>query len=230
VRKTGLDALAHHRRARGLPGTSINWGPWADAGMAANLHSRLQAHGEDMLAPAVALRLFTHVLARGAAQVGAIRVDWDRYAVAYPAPEFLSVLRTNPAGPTLRQRLQDAPPYRRVQLLEEFVRSAVARVLGQPPAAVPRGEGLAGLGLDSLGAIELRTQLERVLECRLPATLAFDYPTVAALAAHLTDLLAEPSDPAQAPPDTRDLDDLTRDELAALLADELGAAEEGNTP
>jgi acyl transferase domain-containing protein len=35
-----LDALAHHRRARGLAGLSINWGPWADAGMAAKLHSR----------------------------------------------------------------------------------------------------------------------------------------------------------------------------------------------
>jgi acyl transferase domain-containing protein/acyl carrier protein len=225
-----LDALAHHRRACGLPGTSINWGPWADAGMAANLQSRLQAHGEGMLAPAVALRLFTHVLERGAAQVGAMRVDWDRYAVAYPAPEFLSVLRATPAAPPLRQRLRDAPPDRRVHLLEEFVRSAVGRVLGRPPAAVPRGEGFAGLGLDSLGAIELRTQLEGALECRLPATLAFDYPTVAVLVAHLTDLLAEPSDPAPAPPGTRDLDGLTRDELAALLADELGAAEEGNTP
>ena len=32
-----MDALAHHRRARRLPASSINWGPWAEVGMAADL-------------------------------------------------------------------------------------------------------------------------------------------------------------------------------------------------
>src|SRR5262249_45550766 len=32
-----LDALAHHRRAHGLPSLTINWGPWAEVGMAARL-------------------------------------------------------------------------------------------------------------------------------------------------------------------------------------------------
>jgi NAD(P)-dependent dehydrogenase (short-subunit alcohol dehydrogenase family) len=32
-----LDALAHHRHARGLPATSIGWGPWEGTGMAAQL-------------------------------------------------------------------------------------------------------------------------------------------------------------------------------------------------
>jgi acyl carrier protein len=225
-----LDGLAHHRRGRGLPGISINWGPWAEGGMAANLHSRLQAHGEGMIEPTVAVRLFTRALARGTAQIGVVRVDWDRYAAGYPAPEFLSMLRAGPAGPTLRQRLGDVPADRRVQLLEDFVLSAVARVLGHPRESVPRTQGFADLGMDSLGSIELCTQLERALECRLPATLAFDYPTVDALVAHLSDRLSAPAAPAHAPLDTRDLDDLSRDEIAALLAAELGPVEKGSNP
>src|SRR5262249_33651723 len=148
-----LDGLAHHRRARGLPGLSINWGPWAEAGMSARLHSRLQAHGEGMIEPAVAVRLLTRALERASAQVGVMRVDWDRYAEGYPAPEFLSALRPSTTGPTLRQRLQDVPADRCVELLEDFVLSAVARVLGHPRQSIPRGQGFADLGMDSLGSI-----------------------------------------------------------------------------
>ena len=35
-----LDSLAKHRRASGLPGLSINWGPWSEVGMAAALDSK----------------------------------------------------------------------------------------------------------------------------------------------------------------------------------------------
>ena len=38
-----LDALMLARRARGLPGLSINWGPWADSGLAAGLKEADQA-------------------------------------------------------------------------------------------------------------------------------------------------------------------------------------------
>ncbi|MEM6753811.1 MAG: type I polyketide synthase, partial [Cyanobacteria bacterium P01_C01_bin.38] len=37
-----MDGLAHHRRSIGLPALSINWGPWAEAGMAASLDNRHQ--------------------------------------------------------------------------------------------------------------------------------------------------------------------------------------------
>ena len=37
-----LDALAYYRRQRGLPAISINWGPWADVGLAAEATERLK--------------------------------------------------------------------------------------------------------------------------------------------------------------------------------------------
>jgi acyl transferase domain-containing protein len=221
-----LDALAHHRRARGLPALSINWGPWADVSIAATLHSRLQAHGEGLLDPTTGMRLFAKALAHGGPQIAAMRVDWARYGPNYPAPEFLAVLGVSALGHGLIQRLRDAPADRRAALLEDFVRTEAARVLGHAPDMFPRARGFADLGMDSLGSLELRTHLEKALECRLPATLAFDYPTVEALVAHLLDHLSLQSG-ADEPPDAGDLDSLSRDEIAALLASELSLPEEG---
>jgi myxalamid-type polyketide synthase MxaE and MxaD len=172
------------------------------------------------------VRLFARALAQRAPQIAAMRVDWARYGPSYPAPEFLAVLGVPAPGPSLLQRLRDAPAGRRAALLEDFVRTEAARVLGHAPEMFPRAQGFADLGMDSLGSLELRTHLEKALKCRLPATLAFDYPTVEALVAHLLDQLSL-SPNAGTAPGNGDLENLTRDEIAALLASELGPPEEG---
>jgi acyl transferase domain-containing protein/acyl carrier protein len=235
-----LDALAHHRRAHGLTALSINWGPWADAGMAAKHKARFQAHGEAMLDPAVGVRLFARALAQGAAQIGVLQVDWAQYAATYPAREFLALLLDQSAasGPSaapaagMMQRLRAAPVERRQQLLEEFVQSQAALVLGHPAQAVPRTQGFVQLGIDSLGSLELRTRLEQALQCPLPNTIAFDYPSVEALSAYLmAEVLAIPPQETTRATNAEangggDLEGLSRDEIAALLADELSRLEE----
>ena len=50
-----LDGLAAYRQARDLPGLAINWGSWAEIGMAAGVssehHRRWAAMGLEMIAP-----------------------------------------------------------------------------------------------------------------------------------------------------------------------------------
>ena len=97
--------------------------------------------------------------------------------------------RTN-AG--VRAQLDAAPAHQRWPLLLEHVSEQASQVLGLDPSAIldPQ-QGLRDLGLDSLMALEIRNRLQRSLGQSLRSTLAFDYPTIDAVARHLaTDVLA----------------------------------------
>lgn len=88
-------------------------------------------------------------------------------------------------------------PARRQRLLEDLVALQLADVLNRPAEDIPRNTGFVDLGLDSFGAIELRARLEYLLARKLPETLAFDHPTVRAIAAHLATAPAAEPDPGR---------------------------------
>jgi myxalamid-type polyketide synthase MxaE and MxaD len=78
------------------------------------------------------------------------------------------------------------------------VREQTVRVLQLPPnRALDPDRGLKELGLDSLMAVELRNRLQASTGRALPTTLAFDHPTVTALARYLAQevLELEPVEP-----------------------------------
>ncbi|NIM40826.1 MAG: hypothetical protein GTN84_07715 [Hydrogenophaga sp.] len=104
----------------------------------------------------------------------------------------------------LLRRVREALPAERVDVLREFVRDRVVRVLrldvNTPPG---RHDRLMDLGFDSLMAVQLRNQLGTGLglDKPLPATLMFDHPTIDALATHLLGRVApaEAAGPVVAP-------------------------------
>ena len=129
---------------------------------------------------------------------------------------WLAGIADTPGG--LVAGLSALKPGAMIVRLSEFVRAQAGIVLGQAEASIPGDIGFTELGMDSLSSLELCARLEYATGLQLPATIAFDHPTVTALARALAGRL-RPQDAAHQAHDA--LDRLSRDELTALLAAEL---------
>ncbi len=128
-------------------------------------------------------------------------------------------------------------PKRRFNHIAAEVRRQAARVLGiDPQKTIDLDLPLSEMGLDSLMAVELRNKLSGLAGQTLPSTLLFEYPTIRGLAAYLEQTLfpaAEVEDQEAQPPDgqapqdgaaeTPDLDDMSEEEIAALLAEKISS-------
>ncbi len=218
-----MDALAHHRRAAGLPGLSINWGVWGETGAAVEhgVSERAAAQGVGIIPPADGLRVLGALLQASPAQVGVSPVNWPVFLRQFNGPLFALFAQAEAARPAAAaaaagagqveagavvDRLQKVPAAKRHETLAAFVREQVAYVLGAESAhSIDEHTALNALGLDSLMAVELRNRLGAGLELErtLPATLVFDYPTVTAITHFLLqEVLALDANgaPAQAAP------------------------------
>jgi acyl transferase domain-containing protein/short-subunit dehydrogenase/acyl carrier protein len=194
-----LDALAAHRRARGLPAISMAWGWWAEAsGMAGDMSTADRARKERWGAVAMsaeeALELFDAACLLDEALVIAQQfAAWSLGVVAEAeaAPALLRGLvrvkrgKTAADGSWARQ-LAGVADEEQADVLLELVRTEVASVLGHASVeAIEAQRPFTELGFDSLAAVELRNRLDTLTGLRLPATVVFDHPSAAELSEHL---------------------------------------------
>lgn len=197
-----LDGLAWRLREQGVPGISVNFGPWS-AGMAdEQARARLGKRGIATLSPADALAGMADLIAasseQGVAQGIVARIDWARFLPLYQQAgrrAFLADLQREVPGvvpaPTasgkteLVERLTGAPVQQRRKLLADYLRDAVAEVTRVDPAEIREDAGFFDLGMDSLMAVELRRRIEQGVGKEIPATLAMDYPRLSEVVDYL---------------------------------------------
>ncbi|MDC3955567.1 type I polyketide synthase [Polyangium jinanense] len=207
-----LDALAHHRMRNGLTALDIQWGAFAEVGLAAAegiRGARLSARGSQSLTIAEGFTALERLFERPSGVIGVVKFDIRQWLEFYPRAAgmpFFDALRDEQGkepGPriaagALRKRLQEAAAAERASLLVEYLRSELSSVLRVDASAVDPAAPMQSMGVDSLTSLELRNRIEAGLEVRLSATIFFTYPTALALAEHLLGAALGPAEVAPA--------------------------------
>lgn len=154
------EALAGWRRAHGLPGSAVNWGPWADVGM-------VQARtfpGVDSLRTNEGIRALHRIIAGSDAQAQVLRLRPFELLRVYPqlaSSALLSTLLDIEAGTRAEahvdwEELAHREPDQFPHVIDGAVQERICAVLGLTGPELARDRGLVFLGLDSLAAITLR--------------------------------------------------------------------------
>ncbi|MEU9481740.1 SDR family NAD(P)-dependent oxidoreductase [Streptomyces sp. NPDC048191] len=221
-----LDQLAHHRHARGLAGTSVSFGAWEGAGLAASADlDRMARRGYRALTPREGGDLVAMVLRQDAPHLVAWALDLQRLRTGDAAGSALwrSLMPVSDSAKhevSLADRLARLPAAQRAERLTALVREEVSRALGlRSTDHVRTDQPLRDLGMDSVTAVELRNRIGARLGAKLPATLLFDYPTTAKLSSHLlSTVLGRTPDPSAGVIRSGPVDASRSDEPIAIVA------------
>lgn len=174
-----LDGLAMKRRAAGLPGLSINWGPWAGEGMAAGYQGSMEP-----LAPSQAVALLHR---------------WLFHQGRVVLASLKSAAGTHPLAPRLLALVADLAtlqdPLHQQQAVERCLADVLAELGGFSSAELQPHTRLDALGLDSLMAVDLATAVHSTLGLNLGLAALSGDPTLGSLAAHLLALWRQPDLP-----------------------------------
>jgi len=187
-----------------LPALSVNWGNWAEAGMASRLAKsegqRWESMGVGWIPPDRGFELLDQMLVEGHSQTGVLPFDWEKFFSSIPfgsEPPWLSELaardrskRASSGPPELLELLADTNDDEQFDAVLGYVRVQAARVMALEDDLPDERRLLNELGFDSLTAVEFCNAIGRSIDQHLNPMVLFDYPTLESLACHVSrDLL-----------------------------------------
>lgn len=226
-----LDSLAYYRRGLGRPALSINWGPWAEVGMAAGYREGLSRKGFESITSREGMEVLERLLQGDLVQVGVLRPGANTQARPGSSPR--TVGEQDATGlPLFRRQMDAAAPEERWNLLLTHVRGEISRILGLDSTRQPElDRGLVDMGMDSLMAVELGQSLQTSTGHAFPITMIFNHPTIEGLSSYLFSelfsreagavLQAEADQESEVDSVLNNLEQLSDDEALQLLTETL---------
>merc|ERR1719174_1525184 len=197
-----LDVFSTHQMSMGSSYSSICWGAWSGGGMATQNQQtalRLQRTGMSSLSAEDGISALACVM-QSMQKMMPTPIDvvnpfnWPTFMSHIPRKtHYLGEHALVDSAPTSVMQggavshgapVNMARPVMDEDQVRDHLKSVVCGVIGHD---VQSSEPLMAAGLDSLGATELRADLERVFSIELPGTLVFDYPTLEAIQTFICD-------------------------------------------
>ncbi|NDK36498.1 non-ribosomal peptide synthetase/type I polyketide synthase [Rhodovulum sulfidophilum] len=203
-----LDGLAARRRSEGLPGLSVSWGAWSDAGVVAREGEagRLEKGGLRGVASDLAFGLLARAMGGNGtpAHIGLIDMDWKVFLRAFGegnAPDVYAGLAAALAAPrddgapqldqALRRAVADASGAEAPRFVLPLVAEAVGAALGREGAALDPDVQLTELGLDSLMFLDCVSKMSRDLGVKVSPNAMFRDFTLKGIARHFATAMRE---------------------------------------
>ncbi|WP_238372611.1 type I polyketide synthase [Heliomarina baculiformis] len=183
-----LDAFAHWRRAQGLHAMSVDWGSWAEIGMASEVddrhHKRWEAMGLKMIQPDDGVEMLADALfGSPSPQVGIVPMNRSKLP-STSGPLFKDIIKQTTKAESapeedVLEKLATASSDEQSGLLADWLADQIVRVLAlEPGMADQRDRSLMDLGMDSLMAMELHNRLRTGLAQTIQVSELLKGPTV----------------------------------------------------
>lgn len=204
-----MDSLAHYLHLQGKPALSINWGPWAEGGMASELQQyqreNIEKQGIYFISVEQGLKALGTLIDSNKGEIGVFSIDWQIFAKSSQkkALPILSDILSSFDGFSYSEgdrsflkkdwltQIDSASPEGRLDVVTGYLQQQICLALKLAPDQINLNSSLNMMGMDSLMAMELRNRVKTDLKIDIPVSQIMAGQNTVEIAHYLEEKLSE---------------------------------------